>query len=798
MTRRKRGQATTANKNTGPSRAAAGPPAGLWELDARHAALLEQMRDGVVIIQDGVYRYSNTAAARMGGYETGEVVGKPLLDFVAPESKETILGRYRKRMEGKPVPPLYEASLLRKDGTAFVAEISASIVGYEGRPADMAVVRDITERKAREAEYMTILRTSIDGFWVADMQGRFLDVNDAYCRLIGYSRDELLNMSIRDVEAVERGKETAERILKISRVGYDRFESRHRRKDGQVVDIEVSVNYLPADGGRLFVFLRDITERKATERALQASEAKFRAVAEQSPNMVFINHRGRIVYANRKCVATTGYTREELCSPDFDFLTLIAPEYRDLLTTNYGRHMKGEDVPQVEYAVVTKEGKRIDAILSTALIEYEGDAAILATVTDITEPKRREERINQQNRELAAMHRVLTAMTRTFDLREVLDELVHQAGSALGSFYTSVVMVDEHGNLGIDAEDFQGVPPLGVRARPSGYTRRIINTGEYVVVNNTDRDRDTNPALLDMGVKSYAGVPINVGGQTVGVLFVHSLEPNAFGDRVGLLSGFASQAAIAIENARLYEEAKTVAVLKEADRLKDELLSNISHELRTPLASVKGYCTSMLRFWNRLSEEDKLDSLNEINQASGRLNDLVENLLQMSRLERAGLRIDREPMSPLSLIDQTVRDMERKATQHRFTTHRAQRVPLVEADPKRVRQVLDNLLANAVKYSEEGTEITVSCQANEEEVVIRVCDQGRGIAEENLEKVFSRFFQERPGIVERGGGGAGLGLAICKRIVEGHGGRIWVESEQGKGSTFSFTLPLRAPESEEG
>ncbi|MBN2562451.1 MAG: PAS domain S-box protein [Phycisphaerae bacterium] len=125
--------------------------------------------------------------------------------------------------------------------------------------------KEIAERTRAEEEYRTILRTTIDGFWLTDMQGRFLDVNDAYCRLIGYSRDELLNMSIADVEAVERPEETAQRIRGIMATGGDRFETRHTGKNGGTVDVEVSVNYRQERGGQLFVFVRDITERKRAE-----------------------------------------------------------------------------------------------------------------------------------------------------------------------------------------------------------------------------------------------------------------------------------------------------------------------------------------------------------------------------------------------------------------------------------------------------------------------------------------------------------------------------------------------------
>lgn len=603
--------------------------------DATCAALLEQVRDGVVVVQDGVCRYANPAAAEMGGYQVEKIVGKPLLDFVAPESREEVLDRYRKRMEGKPVPAFYEASLLRKDGTAFVAEISASIMGYGGRPADMMVVRDITERKRAEEELRasreysrSLVDSSLDMIISVDQDRRIVEFNRAAEETFGYSKTEVLGrrVSILYADPAE-GRRVHETVLRTGRFA---GEIANKRKNG-----EVFPSYLSAS------ILSD------------------------------------------------------------------------------------------------SEGRRI---------------GVMGVSRDISEIKRGEERINQQNRDMTGLHQALTAMTQTFDVKEVLDELVSEVDVALDSAYTSVTMVNEDGSLGIDSDTFRGVPPLSLGTTPPAHTRGVIESGKPVVVDDVDGSKDIDPLLLKVGVRSFAGVPIVVNDEAVGVLFVHSLEPGAFAGRLALLKAFAEQAPIAIENARLYGEAKTVAALQEADRMKTELLSNVSHELRTPLASIKGYCSSLLRFFDRLPEEDRLDSLNEINQASDRLNDLVENLLQMSRLEMTVLRMEKEPMSIPPVFDQAVADMERKAAGHRFVIQCDETVPAIKANPGSIRQVLDNLLTNAVKYSPEGTTITVSCHAREAEVVISVRDEGRGISKENLEKVFERFFQETPGIV---GGGRG-------------------------------------------
>ena len=160
-----------------------------------------------------------------------------------------------------------------------------------------------------------------------------------------------------------------------------------RTKTGETRWVRVTSSpHLLLDGSILWTgVILDITERKRAEEELKESEEKFRCVTEQSPNMIFINKKGRVVYANKKCEEIMGYETHEFYSPDFDLLTLIAPEFRELVRGNLSRHMSGEEVPPYRCALVTKDGKRIEALLTTKLIQYGGEAAIIGTVTEITE-----------------------------------------------------------------------------------------------------------------------------------------------------------------------------------------------------------------------------------------------------------------------------------------------------------------------------------------------------------------------------------------------------------------------------
>jgi signal transduction histidine kinase len=231
---------------------------------------------------------------------------------------------------------------------------------------------------------------------------------------------------------------------------------------------------------------------------------------------------------------------------------------------------------------------------------------------------------------------------------------------------------------------------------------------------------------------------------------------------------------------------------READAMKSQLLSTVSHELRTPLASIKGFATTLLRQDVRWDETTQRDFLRIIEEEADRLTEIIDNLLDMSQLEAGVLRVEKEPVQFRTLIRDLVDEMRMRTEAHWFVVDLPAALPSVLADSRRIRQVLHNLLENAIKYS-KGGQITVSCQVEDGQAIISVSDQGTGIPSEFLGQVFERFFQI-DGASTRRVGGSGLGLSISRGIVEAHGGKIWVESIVGQGSTFRFTLPVASDE----
>lgn len=240
-----------------------------------------------------------------------------------------------------------------------------------------------------------------------------------------------------------------------------------------------------------------------------------------------------------------------------------------------------------------------------------------------------------------------------------------------------------------------------------------------------------------------------------------------------------------------------ISAFKEAERIKAEFLSMISHDLRGPLATIKGLSSSLVMEQGPRDMETILDYIGSIDEEADRMNELVGNLLEMSRIEANAMPLDLELCHLADIIRDSKRHIERSRIggYHKLVTDVPLELPEIEADYDQVGRVLTNLLSNAVKYSPSDSEIGIRSYLDigGVNIITEIQDQGAGIPEDEIDKIFDKFYRVT---TQRGRGrpGSGLGLAICKAIVEAHGGKLWVESKPNEGSTFRFSLPLSASE----
>jgi len=298
--------------------------------------------------------------------------------------------------------------------------------------------------------------------------------------------------------------------------------------------------------------------------------------------------------------------------------------------------------------------------------------------------------------------------------------------------------------------------------------------------------------LIRSGYRSLLAVPLLREDRLLGAIAVNRRTVGGFPPEViELLKTFATQSALAIQNARLFREIEDKRrQLEIASQHKSEFLANMSHELRTPLNAIIGFSEVLVeRMFGDINEK-QAEYLNDILESGRHLLSLINDILDLSKIEAGRLELEASDFHLPSAIENALALVRERAQHREVALARTvdERIGTIQADERKVKQVLLNLLSNALKFTPEGGKVDVRAALSNGAIEISVADTGVGIAPEDQEAVFEEFRQV--GAASKKVEGTGLGLAISRKFIELHGGRIWVTSEMGKGSTFTFTLPL--------
>ncbi|MEK7312157.1 MAG: HAMP domain-containing sensor histidine kinase, partial [Chloroflexota bacterium] len=428
----------------------------------------------------------------------------------------------------------------------------------------------------------------------------------------------------------------------------------------------------------------------------------------------------------------------------------------------------------------------------------------IMVVSDLSEQKEREADLLRRTRQLTAINNAGRAMASLLDFDSIPQTILEQAVQVLGAKAGSILLVDKDTHQLIFKAVVgpeESMRLIGVHV-PMGYgvIGWVAQNGKPALVDDVRKDPrfyrgiDQTTGLVTVNV---VAVPLMVKRQVIGVLeLLNKTEGKFSEDDLNVAETLAQWAAVAIENARLVSDLRTRAdelekaygELKEADKLKDELIQNVSHELRTPLTFILGYVELMQTQGIGPLTPEQAEGLEIVRRKCITLTKVVNDIVSLQRLKLSGL--ERRPVKLNVLLRQTMQ-AARISAEHsgqKLIFEAPDKDVLVMADEERIGQVLDNLLSNAVKFNQPHGKVMLRLQEQDSEVRVEVEDTGIGISAEKLARIFDRFYQADGGTARRYGG-MGLGLTICREIIEAHGGRIWGESEVGKGSRFMFTLP---------
>ncbi len=609
------------------------------------------------------------------------------------EIADTILGRHL-QLEIRPILPRPLASEVVTLPNSFAA----------------LVVHDITERKQFERVLQweqlrneIIIDRAQDGFIIMDLEGRFGEVNQAYCKMVGYEYEELVGRFMSDLDVHETAETMVARLSRVTQTGADQFETKHRTKDGSVIDLGVHINYVEFGSDELlYTFVRNITERKQLEEQLR--------------------------------------------------------EYSDHLEQN-----------------VVDRTRRLEFI-----------AMLSGHLNSI------------------------------LDLHQLLAELVNKLKQSFGFYHADVYLIEEEtGDLVI----VEGAGEVGQQLKKQGHrlsaeqgiVGKVATSNRYFLSNNVAQTDIffANPLLPD--TKSELAVPLHKGEHVMGVLDVQSEQVNFFTvEDVSLMESIADQTAIALDNVRLLADRQTtIFKLQELDRLKSEFLTSMSHELRTPLNAILGFSDLLLEGIDGDLSPEAHNDIQLIYSSGQHLLIMVNDILDISKIEADMMELVPEFLEVPEMIEDVLSVAESLVSNKpvKIITQLPESLPLVYADKTRLKQVLINLVNNAIKFTSKG-QITIKVELGEmlplaiyhqqlpasngqpvAAVRFTVIDTGVGIPFEKQETIFERFKQGDMSKT-REYGGTGLGLAISKQLVEMHGGKIEVKSQVGVGSEFYFSIPV--------
>jgi PAS domain S-box-containing protein len=431
--------------------------------EEKYRDLVENVSDLVFSTDlQGKMTFIGPASERLVGYRPEEIVGRHFTDFVHRDDLERMRQQFPRILAGALEPSEYR--LMTRSGAVRWVRTSSrpalsggTVVGING------ILDDITDRKiaedtirSSEQRFRLFAENAKDIIFRVNLKPKPVVeyISPSVLALTGYAPEEFYAspilgfglLPLSDKQGFETTPGSKGRPTKPMTVQW-------KRKDDEIRWMEL-VNHPVLNASDEVVALegvaRDITERKLVEDALREMEEKFRDLAEQSPNMIFINVRGRVVYANRRCEEVMGYDREEFYDPGFDFMTLTAPEHRMLVSEKYGSHLSGRDVSPYEYAIITKTGSRIEVILSTKLIRYGGEWALLGTLTDITESKKSERALRESEEKFRNLFESSPEGVVMFDLDGKLLDM-NEAGA-------KVLAVSRAEAVGKSFLDLPGIP----------------------------------------------------------------------------------------------------------------------------------------------------------------------------------------------------------------------------------------------------------------------------------------------------------------------------------------------------
>jgi PAS domain S-box-containing protein len=738
----------------------------LRESEKKYKDLVEKMTDVIYALDsEGKITSANEAVKTMLGFEPGEIIGRNFTEIIPKDELPHTMAAFKKILTGKKITT--ETILIDKDKKPHNIEFSSTPVIKDGTiTGTRGIIRDITERKRaeealRESEerHRELTNSITDIFFAMDKDLRYIYWNKASEKLTGIPEKDTIGKPIFEVfpdnEETRRAVKIYQEIIKTqqSKTFLNEYYLR-----GKKYIFEIS-GYPTRDG--LSVFVKDITEHKLMEEELKSSEERLKILFESAPDAIYLNDlKGNFIDGNKTAEEMIGYKREELIGKSFLKLNLLPPTQIPKVAAALAKTVLGRPVGPEEYILNRKDGGQVIVETRSFPVKIKGKTVVLGIARDITERKRTEQAILEVKNKLQTYFDtagvIILVLNPDFKIL-----LINQRGcTALRCTLNEII-----------GKDF------------------ITN---FIPKENMAEVKFLFKQLITKKVKGvqYFEKPVLTNNNEKRIIGWHN---TLLKDREGQIQAILSTGEDITELERTKEAIKH---LEELNKLKDDFLNIATHELKTPLTSIIGLSEMIKEQESYLNPKHK-NYINIIYEEGLKLTHIIKRILMVTRYESGRETIDIVSFNLPNFVSSLLINLNIIANKKKskVVTNIEENI-VIRSDKEKISQVIYNLVDNAIKHGPEGQTITITIHKLKKDLVkIEVEDQGAGISPESQRKIFAKFVQLEPSLT-RSQEGTGLGLYICKLIVDNLGGEIGVKSTLGKGSTFYFTLPdLKTPNS---
>jgi len=732
-------------------------------------------------------------------YQREDLLGQSLYGFYrSGNGRSALLERLK---NGERVHD-HEIELINKDGSLLTCSLSANIhfdpIGKFEKIS--GTFHDITDRKKAEKsmiesehKYKTLVEKGQVGIGIDDRDGKITYANKQFLDLIGYTEQEVLGKShefFLHPDEYERVSAFHKKRIQGNKMP-NRYEVKALRKDGEVIYIEIDVTEMIEADGELvgtISYLWDVTEKKLADQALRNSEYRYQTLATISPVGIFrTDANGSTTYVNPTWCEISGLSPEEALGNGW--LKRIHPDDKNTLYENWQKSVKNEAVSFSEYRFIRPDDS-ISWVIGKAVPELDADGKLIGyvgTATDITKHK-----ILESTKEI--LINISTALLATDSLHDFSSYIFNELGKVIktNNFYIGLY-IEETQMISApyikDALD-EGIIEFPVGKTMTGY---VIKTEKSQLINKERFESLVQAGEIELvGPPSdvWIGVPLFSNEKVIGAIVIQNYDGEKRLDEEDLkiLEYAAPQISLAIERKSTFENLKAaLEKAQESDRLKSAFLANMSHEIRTPMNGILGF-TELLKE-PQLSGEQQQEFIEVIERSGARMLNTIRDLIDISTIEAGQVTVMNSETDMRELLHQIESffkpEIVAKGLQLEFNLPNGENT-ICFTDSEKMYTILSNLTKNAIKYSKKG-KIEIGCDKSQGCIEFYVKDEGIGIPKDMLVSVFDRFVQVDSRL-SSDYEGVGLGLSITKAYVEMLGGKIWVESIEGVGSTFYFTI----------